>query len=202
MTDIEGSTRLWEREPETMAQALVHHDTLVTATVGRAGGRLIKTKGEGDSGFAVFSTASAALAAAVDLQRCVNSTTWPTAQPLRLRLVVATGDVHHRDGDVYGLAVCRAARVRALARGDQIVVMAATAALVADAMPTGTTLTDRGTHRLDGLTRSEHVYGVDWQPVSATRRERSTLPFRSASRARNQRSTTAWALRPFGGGPR
>jgi class 3 adenylate cyclase len=167
MTDIEGSTGHWEREPLAMAHAMLHHDALVAAAVEQVGGRLVRAKGEGDSAFAVFLVASCALAAAVDLQRRVERMTWPTSQPFRLRVVVATGDVGHREGDVYGLAVCRAARVRALARGGQIAVTAATAALVADALPAGTTLADKGVHRLAGSTRAEHVYGLDWQTRAA-----------------------------------
>jgi class 3 adenylate cyclase len=175
MTDLERSSRRWEREPARMAEAMARHDSLVTATVERAGGRLLKTKGEGDSAFALFPSASAMSAAAVDLQRRVEATAWPTAEPLRLRVVLATGDVHHRDGDVYGLAVCRAARVRGLARGGEIVVTAAAAALVVDRPPAGTTLIDRGTHRLTGLTRPEHVHSLEWRPGEPQGRVRAPM---------------------------
>ena len=60
---------------------------------------MLRTKGEGDSSFAIFPAASLALFAAVDLQRRLATATWPTPGPLRLRMVVATGDLSHRDGD-------------------------------------------------------------------------------------------------------
>ena len=162
MTDIEGSCRLWERAPAAMDRAMVLHDALVTGAVTRSGGQVLRTKGEGDSSFAIFPAASLALFAAVDLQRRLATTTWPTPGPLRLRMVVATGDLSHRDGDVLGLPLCRAARVRSLARGGDVVLTAATASLVADTLPRGTSLLDRGVHTLPGLARSEHVYEVAW----------------------------------------
>jgi len=186
MTDLERSSRLWEREPARMAEAMERHDSLVTATVERAGGWLLKTKGEGDSAFALFPSAGAMSAAAVDLQRRVEATAWPTAQPLRLRVVLATGDVHHRDGDVYGLAVCRAARVRGLARGGEIVVTAAAAALVVDRPPAGTALVDRGTHRLAGLTRPEHVHSLEWRSREPQGRVRVLM------RRPSRRISTPW----------
>lgn len=69
LTDVEGSTRLWEEHPEQMVPALARHDALVAEEVARAGGTLIRTKGEGDSAFAVFGRASDAANAAVCLQR-------------------------------------------------------------------------------------------------------------------------------------
>jgi class 3 adenylate cyclase len=55
LTDIEGSTRLWEGEPNAMRQALARHDAIVAACVRRQNGSVVKSKGEGDSVFAVFS---------------------------------------------------------------------------------------------------------------------------------------------------
>ena len=54
LTDIEGSTRLWERCPEEMRGAMVRHDTLLEGCVQRHDGITIRPRGEGDSRFAVF----------------------------------------------------------------------------------------------------------------------------------------------------
>ncbi len=53
-TDIEGSTKLWEKHPETMRSALARHDTLAASVIEQHGGVLVKSRGEGDSLFAVF----------------------------------------------------------------------------------------------------------------------------------------------------
>src|SRR5579862_6075312 len=69
LTDIEGSTRLWEQHPEAMRQTLARHDHLAAALIAHHKGTLLKSRGEGDSLFAVFARASQALAAACALQQ-------------------------------------------------------------------------------------------------------------------------------------
>jgi class 3 adenylate cyclase len=71
LTDVEGSTRLWEAHHEAMERALARHDRLVSLAVAHHGGRLVKAKGEGDSTFSVFDSPASAVAAAVELQRTV-----------------------------------------------------------------------------------------------------------------------------------
>ena len=46
-TDIEGSTRLWEAEPERMHLALARHDALARAAVEANHGVVVKTTGDG-----------------------------------------------------------------------------------------------------------------------------------------------------------
>ncbi len=70
-TDIEGSTRLWEQQPQAMKAAVARHDALLTALIEGRGGHVIRTKGEGDSAFGVFARASDALAAACEVQRAL-----------------------------------------------------------------------------------------------------------------------------------
>src|SRR4051812_16480706 len=71
LTDIEGSTALWESAPDSMQVALARHDALIAAGVEQHGGIVVKSRGEGDSVFAVFSLARDAVAAAADLQRAL-----------------------------------------------------------------------------------------------------------------------------------
>lgn len=63
-TDVEGSTRLWERHPEPMRRALTRHDALIEGLVARHSGAVVRPRGEGDSRFAVFARATDAVAAA------------------------------------------------------------------------------------------------------------------------------------------
>src|SRR5438093_2695050 len=67
-TDIEGSTRLWEQHPEAMRRALARHHTLVATAIEERGGVVVKSRGEGDSVFAVFARATDAVTAACALQ--------------------------------------------------------------------------------------------------------------------------------------
>ena len=115
LTDIVDSVSLWERDAELMAEAVARHDTIIGREVDAAGGVLVRSKGEGDSSFSVFAHPAAAVAAAMAIQRAVGAATWPTAVPLQVRAGVHTGDAEPREGDWYGPAVNRAARLRALA---------------------------------------------------------------------------------------
>src|ERR1700722_12170894 len=65
-TDIEGSTRLWEADPDAMREALAAHDDMLRSSVEAHGGWLFKHTGDGVC--AAFSSAPDAVAAAVDAQ--------------------------------------------------------------------------------------------------------------------------------------
>ena len=91
-TDVEGSTRLWERYPAAMGAALARHDAIIEAAVQRHGGAVVRPRGEGDSRFAVFARASDAVAAAADAQRALHQEPWPTPTPLRARIALHTGE--------------------------------------------------------------------------------------------------------------
>jgi hypothetical protein len=71
LTDIEGSTRLWETHRQARGEALACHDRLVLQVVADHGGCLVKAKGEGDSSFSVFTSPAQAVAAALELQRAL-----------------------------------------------------------------------------------------------------------------------------------
>ncbi|HEX2415483.1 MAG TPA: BTAD domain-containing putative transcriptional regulator [Thermoleophilaceae bacterium] len=158
LTDIEGSSGLWEADPEGMAAALELHDELI-ATTGRAhAGQLLKTKGEGDATLTVFPRASDAVAAAARLQEALAVESWPGGLELRLRIGLHTGEAHERGGDYFGPALNRAARLRALARGGVTVVSQATAEIVHDRLPPEARLVALGRRKLRGLTRPENVF--------------------------------------------
>ena len=118
-TDVEGSTRRWEADPEGMRAALAAHDEVLRSAVEAHGGWLFKHTGDGVC--AAFSVAADAVAAAVDAQRRLG---------LPVRMGVATGEAELRGDDYFGPALNRAARVMGAGHGGQILVGAATAALV------------------------------------------------------------------------
>jgi DNA-binding SARP family transcriptional activator len=96
LTDIEGSTAAWEAEADAMAVALARHDELVEQVVTSRGGRLIKTRGEGDATFSVFERPSAAAAAAIELQDAIYHEPW-TLRSARRAQELADGDGAYRD---------------------------------------------------------------------------------------------------------
>jgi DNA-binding SARP family transcriptional activator len=164
LTDIEGSSGLWEADSEGMAAALELHDELIARTVDAHAGRLLKTKGEGDATVTAFRRASDAVAAAVDVQETLGAATWPGGLELRVRIALHTGEAHERSGDYFGPALNRAARLRTLARGGTTVVSHATAEIVHDRLPRDVELVDVGRHRLRGLSRPENVFEL--RPVA------------------------------------
>ncbi|MFV1962712.1 MAG: AAA family ATPase, partial [Acidimicrobiia bacterium] len=120
-----------------------------------------KPRGEGDSRFVVFASAVDAVSAAADMQRHLAEVDWATPRPLLVRASLHTGTASLQLGDYYGSAVNRAARLRAVAHGGQVVISRSTMELVQDEMPPGVSVRDLGEHRLKDLTRPEHVYQVD-----------------------------------------
>jgi class 3 adenylate cyclase len=107
-TDIEGSTRLWEQEPERMSVALAGHDALARAAVERHHGTVVKTTGDGMH--AAFGDPVDALRATIDLQRSTPTPRLP-ADSVTPSVRLHAGVVERRDNDYFGRAVNRAARI-------------------------------------------------------------------------------------------
>ncbi|HET9256028.1 MAG TPA: AAA family ATPase, partial [Pseudonocardiaceae bacterium] len=161
MSDVEGSTRLWEGDEEAMGAAIARHYELLGATIALHGGVRPVEQGEGDSVMGVFARPSDALAAALDAQRAFAMEPWPGGQALRIRLALHTGQAQLRgDNNYCGRAVIRCARLRAAAHGGQTVLSGVTRDLVADRLPDGVTLRDLGAHRLKDLSQPERVWQV------------------------------------------
>ncbi len=165
-TDIQGSTGLWEAEPEAMTAALRRHDRLLRSTIEDAGGYVFKTVG--DAFCAAFSTAHAAVRAACAAQRALSAETWPVSRPILVRMGLHTGACEERDRDYFGPVVNRAARLEAAAHGGQVLVSGATAELLAGSLPDGIGLHDLGQHRLKDLGRPEQVFqlAAEFLPAS------------------------------------
>src|ERR1700730_892975 len=110
LTDIESSTRLWEQYPAVMPTVVTRHDALIEGLVAAHEGVLVRPRGEGDSRFAVFAQASAAVATATAIQLALLAEPWPLSEPLRVHMALHTGEADVRQGDYYGTAVNRCAR--------------------------------------------------------------------------------------------
>src|ERR1700687_4112697 len=151
LADIEGSTRLWETQPDEMTAAVARLDRTVSDVVAAHHGVRPVEQGEGDSFVVAFARASDAVACALGLQRA------PLA-PIRLRIGVHTGEIQLRDDANYiGPTINRTARLRDLAHGGQTVLSGVTEPLVVARPPADVWLTDRGTHQLRDLPRPERV---------------------------------------------
>ncbi len=157
-TDIEGSTQLWERHPQTMRAALAHHDALLEAAVAANGGRVVKHTGDG--AYAAFGRAADALAAAVAFQKALLAAPWADLAPDRLasRCGMHSGEAELRQGDYHGPALNRAARIMSAGHGGQVLLSAITAGICEGSLPPGAALRGLGEHRLRGLARPEPIF--------------------------------------------
>ncbi|UCC52759.1 MAG: hypothetical protein JSV68_02100, partial [Anaerolineaceae bacterium] len=154
-TDIEGSTKLWEQHPDVMGAALRRHDNLLRRAIEERAGRVFKTVG--DAFCAVFDEATKALTAAYAAQTAILAEDWGET-PIQVRMALHTGTAELRDNDYFGPAVNHVARLLSAGHGGQILVSAATQALLQRWFPGELSLSDLGEHRLKDLDRAERIY--------------------------------------------
>ena len=143
-TDIEGSTRRWEADADSMRDALRAHDEVLRSAIEAGDGWLFKHTGDGVC--AAFESPASAIESAIRAQRQLQ---------LPVRMGVATGEVQRRDGDYFGPALNRASRVMSAGHGGQILVADSTARSVRDI-----SLVDLGEHRLRDLPGAMRLFQV------------------------------------------
>jgi predicted ATPase/class 3 adenylate cyclase len=165
-TDVEGSTRLWERVPAAMRVALADHDRILAQAVAAARGQVVKTTGDGI--MAAFETAGDGVAACLTAQRGLMAHAWGETGPLRVRMGLHVGEGTGDGSDYHGPAVNRAARIMAAGHGGQVLLSGPTAALVIDRLPPGAELRDLGEHLLKDLARPERLYQLDYPSMPAS----------------------------------
>ncbi len=157
-TDIEGSTRLWEEDPERMRLALARHDAISRMAVESHSGTVVKMIGDGM--YAAFDDPLNALAAAIDLQRGLADPAAANGVPLLVRCGLHAGMVEHRDNDFFGPPLNRAARIMSAAHGGQVLLSQAVFDGMGEILPAAVSLRDLGKVRLKDLSTPEHVYQV------------------------------------------
>src|SRR5512132_3010734 len=157
-TDIEGSTRLWEEQRETMSLALARHDAISRAAVERNRGVVVKMTGDGMC--AAFDDPADALQATVTLLKTLHDASATNGIRLRVRCGLHVGMIERRDDDVFGNPVNRAARIMKAAQGGQALVSQGIVDQVRDRLPSAVSLRDLGGVRLRDLATPEHVYQI------------------------------------------
>ncbi len=184
-TDMAGSSRAWESYPSETRAALQRHDEIMALQVEAHDGAIILERGEGDSVFAVFTRESDAVSAAFDIQRAFQREPWPSHVPVRVRMAIHTGETAR---DYRGPDVNRAARIRGIAYGGQILVSGVTAEIVRGTLPGNATLIDLGQHRLRDLAQTEHLFQLahpdlrgEFPPLKSLGNFRQNLPVQLTS---------------------
>ena len=186
LTDIEGSTRLWQAHPDAMRTALASHDAILHAAIEAAGGTTVKSTGDGV--LAVFDDAAAAVRAAVDAQRRLAASSWADLGPLRVRMAVNSGPVQPRGNDFFGPPLNQLARLLAIGHGGQILVTEASRLLFDQSDVREFDLADHGEHRLRDLDRPVRVHEVlapdlprDHPPLRSLEASHTNLPVQMTS---------------------
>lgn len=155
-TDIEGSTRLWEAQHDTMRTALARHDALVRRSIEANRGFVFKTVG--DAFCAAFATAPDAVAAALEAQRALQLEPWVDPIRIKVRMALHTGASELRQDDYFGPPLNHLARLLALGHGGQTLLSEITRDLCIDRLPARATLKLLGEHALKDVSRREAVY--------------------------------------------
>src|SRR5215213_4281622 len=174
-TDIEGSTKLWEKSPRSMQIALTRHDAILWEAIEGHGGFVFKTVG--DAFCAVFPTALGAL---------------------KSRTALHTGTTHERDGDYFGPPVNRVARLLSAGHGGQIILSSSTQELVRDHLPPETHLRDLGERRLKDLSRPERIFQLtapdlpsEFPPLKTLETHTNNLPLQATPLIGREREVEA-----------
>jgi predicted ATPase/class 3 adenylate cyclase len=200
VTDIEGSTRLWEAVPAAMEAALDRHNRLLTGVIEEHGGTVVTSRGGGDSFFAVFPSAVAAVQAAGACQLALAGQAWPEGAVLRVRMGLHTGEARvHGTDHVDHAPINRCARVKAAAHGGQVLLTKATRDLVQGRLGGGLGLKRLGEFRLRDLAEPELIYQLthadlpaDFPPLNTVHVGNLPVPVSSfIGRARELEQTAA-----------
>jgi len=205
-TDIEGSTTLWERFPESMKGSLERHDAILRGAVEGAAGEVVKTTGDGL--MAVFGSARDGVRACLSAQLALADEAWGETGPLRVRMGLHAGEAAPSGRDFHGPAVNRTARIMAAGHGGQVLLSAVAATLVMDELPNGSTLLDLGEHRLNDLGRPERVFqlvhpglSASFPPLATIHDRAGDLPLEPPAEGRHALVDSGQGLPLFGEGP-
>jgi class 3 adenylate cyclase len=144
-TDIEGSTRLWERDATTMWAALERHNAILGDAIRAHGGYHFKTIG--DAFQAAFADPAAAVAASVAAQRALDAEPWPETGPIRVRMALHRGPAEPAPtGDYLAPSLNRLARILSAGYGGQVLLSSVVRETVAERLPDGVIAVSLGKH--------------------------------------------------------
>lgn len=165
LTDIEGSTELLGRLDDQYASLLADVRRVVRVVVQSARGRVVSARG--DDTFAAFERPSAALDAALAIQRAMAAGAWPGKSEVRLRIGLHRGRPTLTETGYVGISVHAAARICFAAHGGQIVMSSAVREAVHESLADGVSLRSLGAWRFRGLPEPVAIFQADAADLAA-----------------------------------
>src|SRR5215207_5395169 len=204
-TDIEQSTRGWERDAATARGVVERHIALIRQAVAAHGGVHFKTVG--DATQSAFATAPRGVAAALDAQRALLDESWPSDENRpRVRMALHAGTAEPRDGDYLAACLNRLSRLVDAAHGGQILISSTVAGLARDSLPDAVTLEALGEYRLRDILQPEEIFQLchpalrqDFPPINTPGELPHNLPIHPTpflGREREVEEILALLLRP------
>jgi predicted ATPase/class 3 adenylate cyclase len=157
-TDIEGSTKLAQENPERWEALRERHHIILQSAMDTNNGYVFQIIG--DAFCVAFHTVSDGINASIDAQRKLQNEDWGEA-PIKVRMGLHTGSAELRGTDYRGyLTLAKVQRVMSVAYGGQILLSNSSAEMLHHELPTGITLRDMKEHRLKGLPYTERLWQV------------------------------------------
>lgn len=187
-TEIEDSTRLWEKHRDVMGNVIYRHDALVREQLDRHGGKIIKHRGDGV--FAVFEKGNA-VECALGIQRSIQRENWNEVGELRVRAALHAGSAEKHGEDYFGPTINRTARILDIGWGGQTLVTPEV--LEECPLPEGAILQDLGVHLLKDLNDPQPILGLiapdlalkEFPPLRSLSSHPSNLPAQPTPFVRN-----------------
>jgi predicted ATPase/DNA-binding SARP family transcriptional activator/tetratricopeptide (TPR) repeat protein len=162
LTDIEESTRLWDKHRQAMLPALLTHNQILEEQINRHGGKILELRGDGVK--AVFEGVNP-LPCALDIQKGFGAVDWGEIGDLRIRIGLHGVKPVHKDFDYfveddhyYGPVLNYTARIMDVGHGGQI--LASEQVHNTYSLPQGASWQDHGLHRVKGLKQPLQIYGL------------------------------------------
>src|SRR5882724_3902706 len=156
--DIAGYSRLMHEDEAATVRDLKAHQSVILPLIGRHGGRIIDTAGDGI--LAEFPSVIAATECAVQIQTVMaeRNEGVPEHRRMRFRIGINLGDVIHDDARIYGDGINIAARLETLAEPGGVLVSSTVYDHVRGKLPI--TFADAGERQLKNIEQPVRTYRV------------------------------------------
>ena len=157
-TDLQQSSFLWEQYPTEMENALRVHDEILQSLIESHNGVLVKMMGDG--AMAVFENVHEALRMSIEAQDTLENYEWGIIGSLKIRIGIHLGSAQLRDGDYFGPAIGRTARIMSAGHGGQILMSEAARKALNPSRLESISISDLGEFKLKGMTEPERIFQI------------------------------------------